>query len=378
MVMNNTVCNSKKNNKINIFRYILVAFATFSTGFILLKFPECTYEGVKEGLDISFNMLIPSLFPFLVFSAFVVNSEICTYLFRPLKKIIYNLFLLPEQAITVFALSVIGGYPIGPQMIKKLYEKGEISQLQGKKMLLFCMNPSPAFVISTVGYLFLESESTGIIIFLSIITSSTIIGILQRFIIADEYPYKFNNKNDNKYHSVSQVLIKSVENSVESAIRICAWVMLFNCLLKVVDSTVIDSSVRLFIYGVCEVTAGCNLLSKSAPVPTIAGALAFGGICTHLQILPCIKKLNLKYKYFFTSRILISALSVIICKALISIFPESIQTVSIGNKPIYSSWGVSAGVTISIIILSLLILIGDNHIFKIRKTTDIDKYEKIN
>ena len=175
-----------------------------------------------------------------------------------------------------------------------------------------------------------------------------------------------------------QVLIKSVENSVESAIRICAWVLLFNCLLKVVDSTVIDSSVRLFIYGVCEVTAGCNLLSKSAPVPTIAGALAFGGICTHLQILPCIKKLNLKYKYFFTSRILISALSVIICKALISIFPESIQTVSIGNKPIYSSWGVSAGVTISIIILSLLILIGDNHIFKIRKTTDIDKYEKIN
>lgn len=358
----------KRNSNIVALKYTIVTFTVFSVGFLLLKFPAYTFSGVKEGLNISVQLLIPSLFPFLVFSCFVVNTQICTYLLKPFKKLAKIFFSLPEQVLTVLILSVVGGYPIGPEMIKGLYEKGDISQLQGKRMLLFCVNPSPAFVISTVGYAYLKSETIGAVVFLSVILASVFVGLLQRFLNSDEYSLSCTIKNQNHSTDFSHILIDSVRNAVGSMVMICAWVILFSGFIKIIDATVYSSAVKVFLYAACEVTAGCRALSGKVSTPAIAGILAFGGFCTHLQIMPCINKLKLKYKYFFTSRILTSALSTVLCKVLLDIVPESIQTVSIGNKPVNYSSGISFSIAVSVIIMSLLILIGDNYIFNIKNS----------
>ena len=64
----------------------IVALIVMITVFLL--FSKETTKGALEGLLFCGNMLIPSLFPFMVISTFVVKSGISDYLERFVKYII--------------------------------------------------------------------------------------------------------------------------------------------------------------------------------------------------------------------------------------------------------------------------------------------------
>ena len=63
--------------------------------------------GVAKGLYISGNVIIPSLFPFGVIVLIILRS---------------NIKILPDT-VFVFLLSIIGGYPVGAQLIEEIYKK---------------------------------------------------------------------------------------------------------------------------------------------------------------------------------------------------------------------------------------------------------------
>ena len=238
------------------------------------------------------------------------------------------------------------------------------------------MNPSPAFTISTVGYAFLKSEVLGTVIFFSIVLASLIAGMVQKLIKSDNYDLLKSQPEKESNISISQLLTESVKSSIGSMLMICAWVILFSCIIKITDITVDNMNIKNFIFAISEVTTGCRALSQKISVPAVAGIISFGGLCTHLQVMPCILKLKLKYKYFLISRIIISSLSTVICQVLLNIIPEAVQTISIGDRPVYSDYSVSLGVTVSVIIMSLLLLIGDNHIAAAKELpTNIQGFE---
>ena len=346
-------------------KYCVALFFVFTVGFFLLRFPEKTSDGIREGLEISAQVLIPTLFPFLVFSSLIVNSDLCTSLSSHFEKITKLLFSQSEQCFAVFLMSLVGGYPVGAGMIKSLYEKGEITRDEGQRMLLFCFNTAPAFAISTVGFGMLKSQRMGVVINISVILSALIIGILTRFIKTDEGYYKKQTEIFPKY-SFSQNLVNSVSQSINSIFMICAWVMLFTCIISLSDIVTDNETVKNFICSVCEVTSGCKFLYDKVPIPVLAGIISFGGLCTHLQIMSAIVVLKLKYVHFLVSRIIGAALSMVICQVIINVFPQSTQVISIGQKPVYTEHVTSFAITAALLALCGLILIGDNYTFKLK------------
>ena len=54
---------------------VLIAL-TIIISTIILVFPEYSSNGVKKGLTFCSNILIPSLFPFMVISGFIVKSNL--------------------------------------------------------------------------------------------------------------------------------------------------------------------------------------------------------------------------------------------------------------------------------------------------------------
>ena len=181
--------------------------------------------------------------------------------------------------------------------------------------MMFCYCCGPAFTISSVGMYILGSKSAGAVLFASLVLSSLTVGILsQIFNIADSKKSYIRYEGQQQTLSVS--LVKSGSQGSSAMLNICAWVILFSCINRLVEILPINDQLRIFSYSVLEVTNAVYTLSGKMSLPIIAGVIGFGGLCGHCQVMPYLLKLKLKYKYFITSRIVSGALAVIYCEAL--------------------------------------------------------------
>lgn len=350
------------------FKYLMVFFIICLISFMLLRFPETAGQGISDGIDICLGTLIPSLYPFMIVSSLIINLNLFSFFEKCFSKAAEFIFGLPGKCLGVILMSLIGGFPIGGKMTKDLYEKGEISSCQGQRLLMFCVNPGPAFAISSVGFYMLGSKKIGLIIYLSLIVSSLIVGILTRFIVDDEDSY-FTEKFPESSHRFSDSFVKSVSGGSSSMLSVCAWVISFSCINRLIEITPLSNSFKFFSYCILEVTNGCLVSSGNLPIPIIAGIIGFGGFCTHFQIMSAINTLKLKYKYFFASRIFCGALAVIICNFALKLFPVSYDVFSLGTLPQKVSTGESAAVSIGMLTLCGIFLIGDSFYIKIKKKT---------
>ncbi|MBP9989317.1 MAG: hypothetical protein KBT46_07445, partial [Ruminococcus sp.] len=186
--------------------------------------PQAMSAGMRNGLYLCTATIIPSMFPFLVVSDFLIRSGMCSYFGRISAKIINFIFRLPGCSACVIFMSLIGGFPVGAKMTAQLIEEKEISNEQGKRLLLFCVNGGPAFTIGVVGVSMLKSEKAGIIIYISLVLSSLLVGFISRFFAKENDNVKIKSE---PFFEVS-VFVKSVNQSARAVINICAWVLVFS------------------------------------------------------------------------------------------------------------------------------------------------------
>ena len=361
--------NLTKNNSAIILSYIPLTFGIFFIGFMLLRFPETASQGISDGVDLALGILIPSLYPFMVLSSLVIESGMLNRMPKVADTIAKYFFGLNGKSLGIFIISLIGGLPLGCKMTSELYEKGEINRSEGQKMMLFCYCCGPAFTISSVGLYMLGSKQAGAVIYLSIILSAITVGILSRF-FGDENYHRTNYKTANEPKVFSVSLVRSVSSGSTAMLSVCAWVILFSCINRLVEILPLGDSTKLFVYTISEVTNGVYISAGTLSLPIIAGIVAFGGLCGHCQVMPYVLKLKLKYKYFLTARIVCAALSVIYCELLLKIIPISYEVFSIGIPPTKTSFGSSAGLSISMLITAGLFLLGDSAILKIKTQKD--------
>lgn len=354
-----------KENRYFLFRYIPICFLVFLVAFMLLRFPESAGQGISDGIDICLGTLIPSLYPFMVLSSFLVNSTILGGISKVFERLTMKLFALPGICAGTIIMSVIGGFPVGGKMIQNLYEGGEISRSQAQRMLLFCINPGPAFVISTVGLYMLGSKYVGGILFLTQIISVFIMAILSRFFCNEDNYYLQKSVSD-ALCSPSLAIVNSVTQASISTLSVCAWVLLFSCIMQLIDILPLCEEIKFFSCCILEVTNACLYSCGTLSLPIVAGIIAFGGICVHCQIMSAIIKTTLKLKFFYTARVLHTGIAIVVCQALLYIFPISQQTVTLGVKPSETA-SISVPVSIFMLFSCILFLLGDSFKIRIKK-----------
>ncbi|MBQ7296162.1 MAG: hypothetical protein IJW86_08245 [Clostridia bacterium] len=348
-----------------VLRYILSSFCVFIAGFMLLKFPETAGQGISDGIDLCLGTLIPSLYPFMIVSSLVVSLDTFSYIERLFSKITNTLLRLPGKSLSVIVMSMIGGFPIGGKMIKELYEKGEITEFQAKRLMLFCINPGPAFTISSVGFYMLGSKKAGVIIYFSVIAAAMLICFATRFLERDSFYMEEKAKNKSDL-SFSACLVSSVSSGSAAMLGVCAWVIAFSCLNRLTDILPLSPEMRLFVCSLLEVTNGCYLASGNLGIPAIAAIIGFGGICTHFQVMSTVRAVRLKYKHFITGRIMHGALSAVICNFILNICPVSYDVFSLGTLPTKTAGAISVPVSIGMLIMCALIMLGDSFYIRIK------------
>ena len=359
-----------RKNSYFIFVYVPLLTMILLLTMLLLYYPQAATIGVSKGIDICLESLIPSLFPFLFVSTVMMNYGIFDKFSAKVGKLSKLIFDLPGDALPIIIMSVIGGFPIGAVLIKEAFEQGKISAQEGKRMLLFCVNPGPAFTISFIGCSLIGNSKAGLTVYVSTVLSSLTIGIISRF-FSDEDDLRIFVSEKTVNSKAVDVLNNSISSCINNTLNICTWVIIFSCIGALIDVLPVTTLTSDFIKMISEVTNGAMVSVERFSLPVLCAVIGFSGFCIHFQIMPSLISLKLRYKYFLCSRIISSGLSCIICYILLQVFPEYIQTVSLGTKPEKIIFPASVPLCIFLMLLCSLFIIGDSYVV-IRNSKNIN------
>ena len=246
-----------------------------------------------------------------------------------------------------------GGFPVGAKMISSAVENGIITKNQGKRMMLFCVNAGPAFVINAVGVSMLGSRKAGVILLASTITASLLTGVASGFFKKEEKEAIITAITTNK----SSALSESVDSAVKTMLPVCGWILVFGAVRQITNDAGLSENFRRLTDLLFEVTNGCASSSKFFPLPVTAFVLGFSGFAVHAQILPFIHESGLEYKVFFASRALNGALAAAAAELLFRLFPCTVQVFNSESQIIPVAFSVSAYASTAAIFTAVLIIL---------------------
>ena len=301
-------------------RLVFAAVAAALAAAGILCFPGQCAQGAKRGLSFCGNILIPSIFPFLVLSVFVVKSGVSKALSRLLDPVTKRLFRLPGSAGATVLIGLTGGYPSGARGIKALLDSGEITQKQARRMLCFTVGAGPAFVISVTGSGLLGSVQTGIILFISQLSAALVLGILVGlFARGEEAPAEARGGASSASMPVSSALVEAASDGASSMISMCSFVILFSALLVILDQSGISS---FLVPVLLEVTTGSTAAaSAGAGAPFLSFALGWAGLCVDFQIFSMLRSVSFSKAVFLLFRLFHGLLSALFTVIGLHFFP---------------------------------------------------------
>ena len=275
-------------------------------------------QGAYEGLLFCAQILIPSLFPFMVLSSFVVNCGISRILSRFLAPVTKSFFRLPGSTGVTILLSMFGGYPVGARGIRTLLDRGLITQEEGARMLCFAVGAGPAFVIFAVGCSLLHDVTMGVILFAAQAATQLILGFASRFLCKND-TYKQNTPDNAKPMPFADAFVQSCADGVLGILNLCGMVVLFSSLMGILQSGGAQSLFESLLTScgvsreaassilpiLFEVTGGCNkAASAGASYELMAFAIGWGGLSVHFQVYSAVGELPVKRLLFMLFRLL--------------------------------------------------------------------------
>ena len=293
--------------------------------------------GALQGLLYCGNILIPSLFPFMVLSTFIVNSGIADVLGNFLSPITKKLFHTDGSVGVVILLGLIGGFPVGAKGVATLYSEKKINIETARALTMFLVGGGPGFVIFVVGGSLYNNAFTGLLLWISQIITQLILGIWS----CRHIKYIPEKITKEKHIPISNAIVESTQSGVNGIMSLCGLVIIFSCIFGICENIHLTEIVSDILTGagltesignsilsvLFEVTKGCNTCCDNAvPVWFTAFALGWGGVCVHFQIYSLITQIDISKIKFTLYRLVQGVISAIIT-AIIFIFYNPEQNV---------------------------------------------------
>lgn len=286
---------------------IVTLCLVYSMLFLAIIFSKQAAEGTRKGIGVCLNILIPSLFAFMMISNLIATTKFCTVLARPFKFLFKILFKATSLETTIILLSFIGGYPIGAKLLSNAVKHNYITSKKASILLCFCVNCGPAYLISVVGNILFDNFKIGVILYIAQIFSSIIVGF---FVMHFCYKEKYNNKEEITYKKLTpEIFVSTVLDTSRALFVICSFVVAFSGLFGIVCEFIkpLSDKCKMIVSGFFEVTNAVNSFNINDylnPVMVIAFLTSFGGICVIVQVIALVKQSKINIKPFLTVKLI--------------------------------------------------------------------------
>ena len=273
-----------------IFTFTVAAIA----GAILIN-SDAVRNSVAESIQTCLNSLVPSLMTFMTVASFIADSECADVLAKALGRPIRLLFNLPENCAKAVILSMLGGYPCGAKIISDMLKNGETDPKTAQRMLRFCINASPAYIVSAIGIGLFGSARIGAVICISHLMSSLMMGIAFRGKKITEKPYIKQQRP-----KASESFVKAVFDSATAMVYISGFTITFSVVLTLLDKTGItqtfitllqplihsEETSRSILYILFDVVAGSRSCVDCPPLTALllsSASVSLGGMSIWAQ-----------------------------------------------------------------------------------------------
>lgn len=242
---------------------------------------EAVRRSAAAALALCAQSVIPALFPFLAVSNLLLALGFGTLIAPLFSGLMTPLFGLPGSAASPLLLGFIGGYPIGAQTTAALYRRGDLTADEARRLLVFCNNSNPAFLISVLGSGVFGSLRTGVYLWLIHILSALLTGLLFRG--------KGRHRRSRKPPALSSqavsfpaALVEAVRGAALSMLSVSALIVFFYVLAR--PFTAMEGPLGVCLVGFTELFSLTPLLSANRFSLVLAsGCAGWGGLSVLFQ-----------------------------------------------------------------------------------------------
>ena len=249
----------------------------------MLIFPRQTFEGASNGLLLWFQIVLPTLLPFIILSNLLIHTNGVTYISAIVKPFVQRLFRVSDYGCYAVFVGFFCGYPMGAKVVADLIQTEKISQQEGQYLLSFCNNTSPMFIISFIVMQNLKNESlllgTLVILYLAPVVCSFLFRRL----------YKIQTRmSSQKIHNHTfdfdfQIFDTCIMNGFETITKVGGYIILFSILFSLAKQLPL-----MWFLPALEITCGVShITSLGIPLailfPYVLALTSFGGFCAIAQ-----------------------------------------------------------------------------------------------
>lgn len=313
--------------------FVPVGFILFVA--VYFSASQAIVSGVKSGLQLCCNVIIPSLYPFMVVSCFIASSRYADAISRPFVFVFRLLNIKNRRVMTYCMLSIIGGFATGGYFLNVINCNENIPQNMQKILPVMMSLNSPSFVITAVGVQMLGSLESGVMLYVAVVVSAFITAFFMSFILP------FEDNSTAKSAKERQItLTQAVKNCVDSILDICGVVIVVSALCKVVELYSDNLLLTLVFSLFCEVTAACNFVTQyfGGNLFILIVALCILPVSSYMQLKSSDKKGILNLKPLILSKAIQIPIAVAVMRILVNLFPTVCNVYASGDITVNRHW----------------------------------------
>ncbi|MBQ2284293.1 MAG: hypothetical protein II244_01360 [Clostridia bacterium] len=282
-------------------------------GLVLL--PVQCIAAASRGLGLCIEVIVPSLLPFFICSKILLKNGFAESVSKPFGILMRPVFNVPACGAFAFLIGILSGCPVGAKTVTDMYERSVCTKAEAQRMLCFCNNSGPLFIMGAVATGMLGFDKVGVVLYVSHIISAVVVGVAVSFYKRKEV---INKRFDTISQTSSNLLGDSVSESVSLTAYVCGFVIFFAVVTEIIKQSGVVMLVSQYfknkilvggiLYGICEMTNGISALSVAGVNPlqlcAVSFVLGFGGICVMLQVYGIVKKYNFSFSLFVCAKFL--------------------------------------------------------------------------
>ena len=282
----------------------------------MLLFPRAVFDGASEGLLLWFQIVLPTLFPFMLITNLLMTSGGLSFTAGILRRPLSRIFGVSGNGSFAVLAGFLCGYPMGAKVTADLLRTNRITREEGQYLLSFCNNTSPVFIINFIVWKTLDKDSLLFPTLVVLIAAPLLLSFpFRKFYLKKNmkaFP-ELTGTGTGQSGRVDFSLVDScMMNSFESIVNVGGYIILFSVILALLAQSGQNSPLFTALTAILEVTNGILIIHRSVPSlclswPLIIGLTSFGGLCSIAQTQCMLQDTGLKISHYFIQKLAAAA-----------------------------------------------------------------------
>lgn len=294
---------------------------------LLLFFPTLSVQGASQGLLLWYQIVVPTLAPFMLVTQLIQAAGGIRMLVKPIYPILHRCYHTSVNGCYILLCGLLCGYPVGARLCADFRQRGQISPREADCLLAVCNHPSPMFLM---GYVKSQLAAPGILLPMA---AAVYLPVPFLYYMAVKFYSGHRPVPDDICHTPGTDCKETpaagsisfgdmILATSETLVIIGGTLMLFSILIVWIQQIgLLDDRLRALVTGFLEITTGVREICRIFPaakrlMPTIL-AVTFGGCSGILQTYGVIKNAGLSVRHYIGWKVLHAGLSaaILICMA---------------------------------------------------------------